>query len=228
MRQLRNRGAEVTRTIQRVYESWRLGELLKEFPNLTVEPIVNGQARISGTLAFSLQYQDLESIADAYTVAIDIPDNFPKRLPGVRETGGRIPKRFHTNPDATLCLGSPSRQRLALGQDPTLLRFIKKCVTPYLYAYSYFQTHGVLPFGELPHGLDGVRQDYANLFGSSSETIAEMVYLASLRKRHANRCVCPCGSGLRVGRCHNRKINLFRMQLGRSWFRREHQSLSGR
>lgn len=219
----------MNRPIQETYSRWQLSEVLMEFPGLTTQPVVNGRVRISGVVSFSAQYQDLEKIDDSYEVAIEVPDQFPHQLPEVRETARRIPKRFHTNPDDTLCLGSPTRLRLALGTKPTLLKFITRCVIPYLYGFSYFQKYGALPFGELVHGLKGIRQDYCNLFEISSENAAkEMVRLASMKKRCANKCPCPCKSGRRVGKCHNRRINQLRRQLGRSWFRVDYQQLTSR
>ena len=216
----------MTRGLQELYENWRLAELLRIFPELSIEPVVNGQTRIAGTLVFSLQYQDLECIDDRYSISIEIPQDFPQRLPRTRETDGRIPKTFHTNTDGTLCLGSPTRLRLALGDNPTLPCYVKKCLLPYLYSFTYFQRHGILPFGQLDHGMKGIRQDYASLFGVGSDNATqEIVRLASLRKRTANKFPCPCGSLRRVGRCHHRRINQLRTQLGRSWLRTEYQSL---
>jgi hypothetical protein len=216
----------VTKAFHQLYEDWRLAELLRLFPELSMEPVVNGWIRIAGVLTFSLQYQDLECIADSYTISLEIPEEFPRRLPMARETAGRIPKSFHTDPNGTLCLGSPTRLQLALGVAPTLPRYVKKCVLPFLYSFSYFQRHGVLPFGQLDHGSNGIRHDYADLFGVTSEHAAqEMVRLASLRKRHANKHMCSCGTLFRVGRCHHGQINRLRSQLGRLWFRAEYQSL---
>ena len=216
----------VTNLVPNIYDNWRLAELLRVFPMLTVQPIVNSHIRVAGSMAFAFKYRELECIEDSYAVSIEIPDDFPQRLPNIRELAGRIPKKFHTDPDGTLCLGSPTRLRLAIGEAPTLLRYIRKCVIPYLYSFSYFQRHGTLPFGQLDHGSNGIRQDYASLLGVASENAAqEMVRLASLRKRKANKLPCPCGSLLRVGRCHHRRINRLRSQLGRSWFSGEFQSL---
>jgi hypothetical protein len=193
---------------------------------LTVEPVVNSHTRIGGGLAFALQYKDLECIEDSYRVSIEIPEDFPRQLPNIREIEGRIPRQFHTNPDGTLCLGSPTRIRLMLGDTPTLVRYVRKSVIPYLYSFSYFERHGTLPFGQLDHGPDGIRKDYANLFGlPGGLAVTEMVRLASLRKRDANKHPCPCGSLSRVGRCHHRQINRLRTHLGRLWFRGEYQSL---
>jgi hypothetical protein len=216
----------MARELRELHETWQLAELLRIFPDFSLKPVFNGQTRIAGTLAFSLQYRELERIEDRYTVSIEIPEDFPRSLPRTWETGARIPKKFHTDPDSTLCLGSPVRLRLALGENPTLLHYVKKCVLPYLYTFSYFQRYGTLPFGQLDHDRKGIRQDYAQLFGVDGENEAkEMVRLASLRKRCANKLPCPCGSLLRVGKCHHRRINRLRTRLGRSWFRTEYQSL---
>lgn len=224
--QLQSLGAEVTKPVPQLYDNWRLVELLRAFPMLTVQPVVNTQTRIAGSLPFTFQYQDLECIEDTYTISIEIPEDFPRHLPSTQEIDGRIPKKFHTDPDGTLCLGSPTRLRLTLGEAPTLLRYVRKCVIPFLYSFSYFQRNGVLPFGQLHHGSNGIRQDYASLLGVASEKAAqEMVGLASMRKRKANKLPCPCGSLLRVGRCHHRRINRLRTQLGQSWFRAEYQLL---
>src|SRR5262249_21268599 len=67
---------------------------------------------------------------------------------------------------------------------------------------------------------EGIRQDYAALFGVQSEGAAdEFVRLASLNKRAANQYLCPCGSNRRLGKCHHRQVNRLRARLGRSWFR---------
>ena len=50
------------------------------------------------------------------------------------------------------------------------------------------------------------------------ESVGEFVRLTAMRKRHANKQACPCGSGRRLGRCHHRRINTLREQLGRRWF----------
>jgi hypothetical protein len=55
--------------------------------------------------------------------------------------------------------------------------------------------------------------------------LGEFVRLAALRRREANKHPCPCGSGRRLGRCHNRRVNHLRGRLGRSWFRASLASL---
>jgi hypothetical protein len=116
--------------------------------------------------------------------------------------------------------------RLILSESPSIVRFVERSVIPYLYGYSYFEKHRVMPFGELEHGNEGIRQDLASLFGRNCEdTVDEFVRLAAMRRRHANKKPCPCGSHRRLGRCHHRRVNALRDRLGRHWFGMVRQAL---
>lgn len=210
-------------------ERWSVDEMLLAYPDLSLRPVVDGIVRIGGTLVFSADASGLERIDDAYEVEISVPMAFPRKLPLVKETGARIPRTFHTNPDSSLCLGSPVRLQLKLAKTPTLLGFVESCLIPYLYGFSYRQKHGQLPFGELDHGSKGIRHDFADLFGvKSDEAAVRMVALAGLKKRDANRRSCPCGSGRRLGKCHNRRVNELRNQLGRDWFQEQYRRIRER
>lgn len=209
-------------------ERWKLNDLLRDQPGLRLKPSPNGRVQLAGVLGFSAEKPGLERIEDAFQVEIAVPAGFPKELPVVKEVGGRIPDNYHRNSDGGLCLGSPTQQLLAFVSTPTLPSFVERCVIPYLYGFVYQARHGKMPFGELSHGMKGIRQDYVGLFGVDSESAAiEMVYLTSLKKRAANKRPCPCGSGKRLGKCHNRKVNHLRSQLGRKWFAAEYRWLKG-
>jgi hypothetical protein len=96
-----------------------------------------------------------------------------------------------------------------------------------LYGFSYREKHGCLPFGELDHGMKGICKDLAKLFEVKDEKAAEeMVRLAGMKKRDANKQRCPCGSGQRLGKCHNRQVNRLRDGLGPSWFRDHYRWLT--
>jgi hypothetical protein len=100
-------------------------------------------------------------------------------------------------------------------ESTTLLAFLERCIVPYLYGFSYFERHGVMPFGELEHGRAGLLQDFAALFGVEEDAAEMCVRLAAMPQRKANRHRCPCGSGLRVGECHNIRLNEIRNGVGR-------------
>jgi hypothetical protein len=208
---------------------WKVDDLLREQPGLRLAPSRNGAVRLFGTLSFSAQKPGLEQISDSFEVEIVVPKSFPRDLPIVTEVAGRVPARFHTNYDGGLCLGSPTRQLLSVRKAPNLPAFVRNCVIPYLYGFVYYTRHGNMPFGELAHGRQGLRDDFRSLFAVDCDRAAiEMVRLAGIKKRVANKLPCPCGSRQRLGKCHNRRVNRLRNLLGRTWFRAQYKLLTGK
>jgi len=214
-------------SIRERYGRWRLEDLLLRHPGLRIVPSSGDDLILSGAIGFRLQGPDHEAIEDTYAVEIRVPPGFPKEVPTARELEGRIPKDYHKLEGDLLCLGAPTELRLRLATSPTLPAFVEESVIPYLFGHSYFVKHGVMPFGELAHGSGGILQYLAELFGASPVSGVEgFVFLASLKKRHANKYSCPCGSGRRLGRCHNRKLNQLRDRFGRRLFRDEHMRVT--
>lgn len=197
------------------FQDWGLTSLLAAYPGLRVQPQVNGTLMLGGEFYFNAQYRGKE-IADTYSIEIEVPDRFPVELPRVKEIGGRIPTEFHHYSDGTLCLGSPIRLALEIGDDTNLPAFVERFVLPYLFSFSHMAQFGFLPFGELKHGHDGIIQDLERILKATGErSCIELLELAGLERRKANRERCPCGSGLRVGKCHNRILNRLRFRIGR-------------
>ena len=214
--------------MDQTYTRWGVGPLLQKYRGLAICPNGSTGLVLAGTLAFSAHHADNEPIHDSYDVKVVVPDTFPTDLPAVRDTAGRIPYSFHTHDDdGSRCLGSPIRLRLKLGRCPTLLTFIERCVIPYFYSFSYLQRHGKLPYGDLAQGKEGLVADYAAIFGIQDEhRCLEFLRLAGMGRRKANRHRCPCGSGLRVGKCHNKALNRLRGICGRLLLRDEYIRLS--
>ena len=211
------------------YGRWRLGDLLRKYPGLKVVPSRGEELTLAGKLAFRVQGPAGDPLEDSYAVRLCIPVDFPAGFPTAREVGGRIPADFHKLDDGSLCLGAPTEIQLTLTLAPTLITFVERLVIPYLFGYSYFALHGTMPFDELDHGSNGLRQHFASLFGISTRAgVDEIVLLTSLRKRSANKQPCPCGSGRRLGRCHNGRVNHLRDRLGRRWFRGCYADLTGK
>ncbi len=199
--------------------SWGTEELLRKYPELRLHPTLNGNTTIAGRLEFSAQTRGQKLISDQYEISISVPPTYPRTAPLVRETAARIPRDFHKLDSGHLCLGSPTRLRLILAETPSLLSFVERCVVPYLYGYSIFEGGGALPFGELSHGSRGLRDDLAAMLGIDDDrALLGFVRLLALKERLANKLPCACESGLRLGRCHHRKLNLLRDKLGRRWF----------
>jgi hypothetical protein len=214
-------------SLQNRLARWRVDELLGKYPGLRLLNTRNGGIEMAGTLSFTATMPGLATIQDDYEVQLKVPEAFPKAIPTVLERGGRIPVGFHKLTDGGLCLGSPTRLLLALRQHPSLPGFVETCLIPYLYARSYFERHATMPFGELDHGLNGIRQDLALLFNTTrTDRVAQFARLTAMKKRHANKQPCPCGSGKRLGRCHHIRVNKLREQLGRGWFGHLRNTLS--
>jgi len=115
---------------------------------------------------------------------------------------------------------------LMLAEGLSLVGFVERCVIPYLYRYSYLKMYGEAPFEDLEHGPSGIAEDLRLLLGLKRESeVLPFVRLLAMRKRHANKERCPCGSGSRFGRCHHRLANRLRGRLGRYWFRVVEQQL---
>ena len=209
-------------SFQRQLSLWRVDEVLRRYPCLSITPDADAALFLQGRLPFTASACGLETISDAYDIAIAIPESFPRGFPRVQDVGQRIPRSYHRLTDGSFCLGSPARVRLILADAPTLLGFIEKCVIPYLYGYSFFEKHGHPPFGELAHGDPGLIDDYKRILRVSSvDGCAAMLSLIGRKRRVANKHPCPCGSGHRLGCCHHQTANHLRIKLGRGWCRRE-------
>lgn len=188
-------------------------ELTEQYPCLTLTRNNNNYDTwmVQGMLEFSATYEGI-SIRDNFQIELTITKDYPDIPPIAKETGGRIPKEFHQNPDGSLCLGAPLEVRMKFTKNPSLLGFVKEQVIPFLFSFCYFQQHGRMPFGELSHGEKGILEYYAQLFNVTSEiaTVELLKILAENNyKGHHN---CPCGSGKRVRNCHGgllREINSY-------------------
>jgi len=203
-----------------------IAELLVRYDGLRLFPSSGMTTCIAGTLTFRAEGRTTPTIVDSYDVRIEVPDEFPERMALVRETGGRIPATYHKLDNAALCLGSRVRLRLQMSGSSSVLRFVERCLIPYLYGYSYFSKTGEMPFGELHHGELGSLQDLASLLGMEMGSAIAYCTLATMKRRRANKRPCPCGSGRRLGRCHNRKVNVLRDRVGRVVLVNEMQAIA--
>jgi hypothetical protein len=189
-----------------------ISEVINRFENLRLIPSKNGDIVLRGVIDFTASANGCRTVTDSYEVSLRIPKAYPSELPVVHETGGLIPKNFHKLEGNALCLGSPFSLWLLTKQNPSLLNFIERVVIPYLYAYSLHKAGEAMPFGELKHGSAGLIDDLGEMIGASdSRTAAAYVQAIMRKKRIANKRPCPCGSGSRLGRCHNRRVNGLRV-----------------
>jgi len=168
--------------------------------------LTQGLARIRGTIPVP---------GDRYSIEIFFLDDYPRTLPQVRETGGRIPHTSdrHVNPkDGTACVCIPDEWFIQR-PDSTFLTFLRTPVYNYFLSQKYFETSGEWPFGERRHGHDGLFDFYQETLGTKDLQIIKK-YLDYLSqdtvKGHWN---CPCGSGKRIRNCHRQQISDLRRKI---------------
>lgn len=198
-------------------------QFLDENPFMSITPSDLG-FMIKGKFRFSAETQNIGEITNSFYLEILIPNNFPKSLPKIKETQNKIPRSgdYHVNPDGTFCLGSPIRLMQKIKKDSTMSGFVKNCLIPYLYAVSYkLKNGGNFIFGELKHGKSGLFDDGLDLFGlDSPNKVEKAISLLGLKKRYANKKICPCGCGKRLGICSFRfKLDNYRKLAPVSWFK---------
>lgn len=191
---------------------------------MRVRPGVGGGILLHGDFEFAARTEVHGEVRDSFQVRLQIPAAFPRDLPAAYETGRRIPRRgeFHVNSDGSLCLGSRLRLLQKISDHEDLHGYAIDCMEPYFYAVSYkLNNGGPLILGELEHFSPGELDDYMEMFGLTSRQQALKAYqMLQIKKRVANKKSCPCGCGLRLGRClFNEKITALRKLAARSWFR---------
>lgn len=203
-----------------------LEQFLRDYPSMAIRPASRAGLRLKGRFAFSADHSLHGQVTDSFDLQINVPVGFPRELPVVTETGGRIPRHgdFHVNGDGSLCLGSHLRLLIKISEAPTLPGFASRCLVPYLYAISLKLTNGgKLVFGELAHYGPGMLHDYAQLFSLPTvDQARRALALLGEKKRIANKCPCPCGCMRRLGLCRSRyQLLRFRKLASRGWFRRQ-------
>lgn len=205
-------------------------QFLKDYHGMSIGPSRDSDMILKGIFSFSAATKGGKNISDTYQIEITIPAEFPRKLPSVRESGGKIPRdgKYHVNFDKTLCLGSPLRLLRKISNKPTLVGFAENCLVPYLYAVSNKLQNGEeFLFGELAHGERGVVEDYMEMFRFKTRAqVDNVLILLGMKRRIANKRPCPCICGRRLGACpFHRTINDYRKLAPRSWFKSHHKNL---
>lgn len=204
------------------HEAMGLPEFRELFPEIRLTHLRDCALQFEGELAFRAAKEGFHKIEESYIIRGIVRKGFPGIEAEVFEIGGRIPRDYHKFKSGRLCLGSPVRIQKEMAEQPTLLGLVQRLIIPYLYNHSYQERFGVFPVGELDHGAAGLVADYEKLFRlKGSKQCLEALQLLGMKKRIANKRPCPCRSGLRLGRCHNRHLNPLRMIASRKYFREQ-------
>lgn len=199
-----------------------LSELKDTFPDLALKSSDDEFAVYEGFIGFSSNYNGLGLIEDVFQIEITFP-LIDIGDPIVKETAGRIPRERdnHINEDGTICLGAPLEVQRKHRQNPTLYGFITEQIIPFLYGFLYQQKHGFLPFGELSHGTEGIKEYYKELFSIELDFAVLEFLKIIVTDNYRGHLPCPCGSNVKLRRCHGPKIRDIKERQQRENFLKE-------
>jgi hypothetical protein len=204
---------------------------LKEYTGMSYAPVLDENTRLKGAFTFEATVTDGLTINDTYELEIIIPKAYPKEIPTIIETKGKIPRKpdNHIDINGVLCLGSGIALLLIIENDTSFLKYIKKCLIPYLYAITLkLKYNENFIFGELEHGNKGLFDDYKNLFqvDSNEKVITIIEYILSKPSKIVNM-KCPCGCGRKVKYCQlHHTIKHIKKVISKKWLENHYTQLT--
>jgi hypothetical protein len=199
-------------------------DLTKEYPTLHLL-VERGAVHVRGT--FPVLGADGRAL-DRFQVSIDLPPGYPRVLPVVRETGGRIPWTLerHVQPDdGTACVLLPDERWRVFPVGAPFLDYVKGPLHTYFLGQLMVERGEPWPFGEWGHGGQGILEYYQELLGTRDPTcVARWVYELA-RQRVKGHRACPCGRGKAISDCCNDRLRDLRSKIDRTTARRSLREL---
>lgn len=203
-----------------------INDFLDKYKMMSLHPFLKGEPyRITGKFLFTAETNTYGKIFDSYELEILIPLDYPRSLPKVFSLDNKIERKDenHVNPgDKSFCLASDLRLREFLFFNSNLNDYFKVFLVPFLYSHSIKkQKGGSLIFGELPHDIPGLIEDYKNMFGlEKEEEVKQFLEILYLKKKIANKIQCPFGCNKPLSKCSHRKIiNKYRKIVPRHYYK---------
>lgn len=180
--------------------------------------IVDNHVEITGT--YSLRSAD-ELVAAhgplaTYQIRVQMPSDFPRSEPILSELGNAFPHHHdrHVNADGSCCFGVWETiwlDRPAM----TVAEFMAGPVHSYFFSQYYYDNEQEWPFGELPHGDEGIIKAYSAMLGCASNRRVVVGLLKVLSKKwKRDRKPCSCGSRKRLRNCCRPLLNAMPRRIG--------------
>lgn len=165
----------------------------------------NGQKFLKGT--FEIR-DDEGKVWDSYEIEIHCSPEFPKRFPILYEVGNKIPKiaDWHINvhdpgEKKSCCITVLPDELFQCRNNISVLNFMKKQVSPYLFNQTHRRINGYYANDEFDHGTAGKWQFYAEKFG-----IEDKAQIISILKTYGGqlhkKSPCFCGRKAKFRKCH--------------------------
>ncbi len=188
-------------------------ELILHFPKLQ-PPILNKEEgwQIKGMIDLI----DKNGVFHGqYSVKITVPFNYPKRIPKMTETAGKIPheldRHFNDLYDS-FCLAPPAQEIIILGSSYKLLDFVNKLVVPHLAIQKYYDKHKKWPEGDYYHGVAGLYQFYSEELKVENPLSLPIAMALLLKSANIIRNEpCFCLSDKKFKNCHQKHFDKFKI-----------------
>jgi len=174
--------------------------------------VQGGAAIVRGTFAV---YSPAGKILDRYRILIELPNNYPKDLPIVREVGDRIPwhQDFHVETNGVACVLLPDDRWRCFPVGAPFREYLDRPLHHFFLGQSLVALGEKWPFDEWKHGAEGIIQYYEELLDSQDlKTIVR--YLRIIAKQNFKpHLLCPCGSGKKIKKCCHAKVVQLRRRI---------------
>lgn len=177
-----------------------LSEVITKFPDLAIKHI-NGKDILKGILDI---FDESSAVTGSFSVEIYPTEKFPYRFPKIFEVGSDIlcNADWHKYPDNSCCITVEQDEILKCRNGITVLYFIEQMAIPY-FANQLYRIKTGKYLNEYPHGKDGVRLFYVELFKSSDIKFWHICYDHAFKKAQIRRNdECYCYSGNKYKKCH--------------------------
>ena len=198
---------------------------IQKYPNLDIQ-WKSEHLFVKGTYKFCGSYNGFVC-EDTFDLTIEIPLDYPKRISIAHETWKKIPKEYHKNTNTELCLGTEIDLYMLYDINHPFTSFMEKILNPYLYRWLYLKSRNREPWPDRSHGKQGIIESYSELLliPKDSVIIRKFVSILALGNARMNY-LCPCGSGIKLKKCHMHKLKKLITRYPNSIFQKDYILLS--
>lgn len=152
---------------------------------------------------------------DRYLIEIELPSNYPKSIPLVREVAGRLPKTPDRHFSKTAeyragehaCLFLPLERHKYWPPGSTIIDFIEGPVKDFFYWQTdYDLNKGKSSFGARGHAANGITEFFEEQLGIRDRTAIETILQYLTKEKIKGHWSCYCGSGQILRKCHSNEL----------------------
>lgn len=153
-----------------------------------------------------------EEILDRYAIRIDFPDDYPNKLPVVREVNGRIPwvADRHVFVAGNCCVLLDEERWWSLPPSAPFRDYLRGPLHNYFLGQTSFESEGHWPFGEHDHGAAGIINFLAQKFGTDEPQLVVRFLTQVATGAVRGHLPCSCESGNKARKCHPGVIEVAR------------------